>query len=204
MHFSQESAQTGWAWLERRRWIGGRINCFQGIHSMPTQAYISIEGETQGLITQGATTFDSVTNEWQSGHEDEIMIQAVDHAVITPRDPQSGNPTGSRIHQPFKFTCTLNKAVPLMYNSLVTGELLPKVEMKWYRIQASEQVHFFTTAFEEALIVDINCAMPHIKAQENQDFTQLVDVKMTYRKITWEHVVAGTSGSDDWRAPIQA
>ncbi|HHQ4672500.1 TPA: type VI secretion system tube protein Hcp, partial [Aeromonas veronii] len=25
-----------------------------------------------------------------------------------------------------------------------------------------------------------------------------------YRKIDWEHTVAGTSGADDWRAPIEA
>ncbi|MFJ2320673.1 type VI secretion system tube protein Hcp, partial [Pseudomonas sp. NPDC087817] len=24
----------------------------------------------------------------------------------------------------------------------------------------------------------------------------------TYRKITWTHEVSGTSGSDDWRAPV--
>ncbi|EGR2503383.1 type VI secretion system tube protein Hcp, partial [Vibrio cholerae] len=24
------------------------------------------------------------------------------------------------------------------------------------------------------------------------------------RKITWDHVNAGTSGSDDWRKPIEA
>ncbi|MEX5669556.1 type VI secretion system tube protein Hcp, partial [Pseudomonas fluorescens] len=23
-----------------------------------------------------------------------------------------------------------------------------------------------------------------------------------YRKITWTHEVSGTSGSDDWRAPV--
>ena len=171
---------------------------------MPMPAYLTLEGETQGLISQGATTFDSITNEWQAGHEDEVMVQAFSHSVITPRDPQSGNPTGTRIHQPFRFTCTLNKAVPLMYNALTTGELLTNVQLRWYRTQASEQVHFFTTALEEALIVDINCTMPHAKAPDTQDYTQIVEVAMTYRKIMWEHVVAGTSGADDWRAPIQA
>ena len=30
---------------------------------MPMPAYLTIEGETQGLISQGATTFDSIVNE---------------------------------------------------------------------------------------------------------------------------------------------
>ncbi|KZK78898.1 Major exported protein [Pseudovibrio sp. Ad46] len=42
---------------------------------MPTPAYITIEGSTQGPITQGAFTEDSVGNVWQEGHEDEIMVQ---------------------------------------------------------------------------------------------------------------------------------
>ncbi|QWL09906.1 type VI secretion system tube protein Hcp, partial [Shewanella algae] len=31
--------------------------------------------------------------------------------------------------KPFKFTVALNKAVPLMYNSLSSGEKLTKVEL---------------------------------------------------------------------------
>ncbi|MEI7320236.1 type VI secretion system tube protein Hcp, partial [Pectobacterium parmentieri] len=27
---------------------------------------------------------------------------------------------------------------------------------------------------------------------------------LAYRKIDWEHTVAGTSGSDDWRVPVEA
>jgi len=27
---------------------------------------------------------------------------------------------------------------------------------------------------------------------------------VSYRKVTWEHAVAGTSGADDWRSPIEA
>ncbi|MCL6383157.1 type VI secretion system tube protein Hcp, partial [Pectobacterium parmentieri] len=30
------------------------------------------------------------------------------------------------------------------------------------------------------------------------------EVSLAYRKIDWEHTVAGTSGSDDWRVPVEA
>ncbi len=171
---------------------------------MPMPAYLSIEGKNQGLISAGAGTFDSIVNEWQQGHEDEIMVHEFKHAVITPRDPLSGAPTGSRLHEPFSFTCTLNKAVPLMYNALVSGEFMNKVELRWYRTQGAEQVHFFSTILEDALIVDIKTEMPHVKEPTKQEYTQLVEVQMTYRKISWEHISAGTSGADDWRAPRQA
>jgi hypothetical protein len=105
--------------------------------AMPTPAYITIEGSTQGPITQGAFTEDSVGNVWQEGHEDEILVQQVDHVITIPRDPQSGQPSGQRVHRPMKFTAALNKATPLLYNALTSGEMLTKCELKWYRTNSS-------------------------------------------------------------------
>lgn len=171
---------------------------------MPMPAFLTIEAENQGAISDGAGGSPSIGNEAQEGHEDEIMVQAVNHSIIIPRDPQSGNATGTRIHQPFKFVCTLNKAVPLMYNALTKGEKLTKVELKWYRTEAGENVNFFTTSFEDGLIVDMNLEMPHCKDPANGNFTQIMSVSMSYRKIEWEHVTAGTMGSDDWRTGTPA
>ena len=42
---------------------------------MPTPAYLSIEGSTQGNITEGAFTEDSVGNIYQEGHENEILVE---------------------------------------------------------------------------------------------------------------------------------
>ena len=169
---------------------------------MPTPAYIKIDGSTQGPITQGAFSEDSVGNIWQEGHEDEILVQEVKHLVTIPRDPQSGQPSGQRVHKPLKFTAALNKGTPLLYNALCSGEMLTTCEVRWYRTNtAGKQEHFFTTKLEDAIIVDIDCVMPNAQNPNNQDYTQLVEVSLAYRKITWEHTVAGTSGSDDWRAP---
>ena len=63
---------------------------------MPTPAYISINGKTQGNITQGAFTADSVGNIYVEGHEDQILVQEIKHRVTTPTDPQSGQPSGQR------------------------------------------------------------------------------------------------------------
>ena len=80
---------------------------------MPTPAYIKIEGKTQGNITAGAFTSDSVGNVFVEGHEDEILVQEIKHQVTVPTDPQSGQPAGQRVHKPFVFTSSLNKATPL-------------------------------------------------------------------------------------------
>ena len=172
---------------------------------MPTPAYIALEGKTQGNISQGAFTADSVGNVYVEGHEDQILVQAVDHTVTVPTDPQSGQPAGQRVHRPFVFTCALNKAVPLLYNALASGEMLPKVEVSWYRTSIEgKQEEFFKTTLEDATVVDIHSVLPHAQDPANSDFTQLISVSLSYRKITWDHTKAGTSGSDDWRAPLEA
>jgi type VI secretion system secreted protein Hcp len=179
-------------------------NPFRSIH-MPTPCYISIEGKTQGNITASAFTSDSVGNIFVQGHEDEMLVQEFNHQVTVPTDPQSGQPAGQRVHKPFKFTVALNKAVPLMYNSLASGEMLSKVTLKWYRTSVEgKQEHFFSTVLTDATIVDIDCQMPHCQDPAKSDFTQLIQVSLAYRKIDWEHTVAGTSGSDDWRAPLES
>lgn len=171
---------------------------------MATPAYISIQGKTQGNITKGAFTADSVGNVYVEGHEDEILVQEIDHRVTTPTDPQSGQPSGQRVHKPFVFTSALNKASPLLYQALASGELLPTVEVKWFRTSVDgKQEHFFTTKMEDATIVDIHTALPHAQDASKSEFTQLIKVSMAYRKITWTHAVAGTEASDDWRKPME-
>ncbi len=107
---------------------------------MPTPCYISIQAKLKANITAGAFTADSVGNIYTEGHEDEMLVQQVDHIVTVPTDPQSGQPAGQRVHKPFKFVVALNKSVPLMYNALASGESLPTVELKWYRtsVEASK------------------------------------------------------------------
>ncbi|MDE1333966.1 type VI secretion system tube protein Hcp, partial [Vibrio aestuarianus] len=45
---------------------------------MPTPCYISIDGETQGLITAGALSTDSIGDAFVEGHEDQMLVQQFD------------------------------------------------------------------------------------------------------------------------------
>ncbi|MBK5072172.1 Hcp family type VI secretion system effector [Budviciaceae bacterium CWB-B4] len=169
---------------------------------MPTPPFVSITGKTQGNITQGAYTLESVGQGFIEGHEDEMIVQEVKHQVFVPTDPQNGQPSGQRQHKPLVLTIALNKAVPLLYNALAAGESLPEVALKWYRTSPDgKQEHYFTTKLEDATIVNMDLVMPNSQDPSQSHFTQLLDVHLAYRKIDWEHVVAGTSGADDWRKP---
>ncbi|MEH4017946.1 type VI secretion system tube protein TssD [Escherichia fergusonii] len=62
---------------------------------MPTPCYISITGQTQGNITAGAFTADSVGNIYVQGHEDEMLVQEFLHNVTVPTDPAIRSTCGS-------------------------------------------------------------------------------------------------------------
>jgi len=169
---------------------------------MPTPAYMTIEGETQGNITSGTFTADSVGNIWQEAHQDEILVEAFNHNVTVPTDPQSGQPTGQRVHKELIITKVFDKCSPLLYEALTRGEKLTKCVLKWYRTSPQGvQEHYFTHTLTDAIIVDIKSYMPNCQDANNASFTHLEDVAFSYRMIDWEQVVCGTSGSDDWRTP---
>ena len=171
---------------------------------MATPAYMSVTGEKQGLITAGAFTADSVGNTYQEGHEDQVMVQGFSHELTIPRDPQSGNTTGQRIHKPLVITKVFDKASPLLLEALTSGERMTAVEIKWYRPKGQGgQEHYYTTKLEDAIIVVIKDYMHNCQDPANTHFTHLQDVHFSYRKITWTHEACGTSGSDDWSEPPQ-
>jgi type VI secretion system secreted protein Hcp len=166
---------------------------------MPIPAYMSVEGVTQGMITEDALSEDSVGNLYQEGHDDSFMVQAFEHSIMIPRDSQSGQPSGTRIHQPLKITKVFDKASPLLYQALVTGESLT-CTIEWFRTSAEgTHEHYFTHEIEGAAIVDIKAIMPNCQDPQTAHFTHLEEVSFSYSTITWTHEIGGTEGTDDWR-----
>lgn len=167
---------------------------------MPIPAYLILEGSKQGAITAGSSSLQSIGNGYQEGHENKILVQSFAHQVIVPRDPQSGQPTGQRVHKPLMITKFFDKATPLIYQALVTGELLNHCHLAFYRTATTGGAeHYFSIELTDALIVDVQSRMPNCQDPATSHFTQLEDVYFTYRKIVWTHEISGTSGSDDWR-----
>ncbi len=166
---------------------------------MPIPAYMTVEGVTQGVITEGALSEESVGNLYQEGHDDSFMVQAFEHNIVIPRDAQSGQPSGTRIHMPLKVTKVFDKSSPLLYQALVTGESLT-CTIEWYRTSSEgTHEHYFTQEIEGASVVDIRSFMPNCQDPNNGHFTHLEEVSFSYSTITWTHEIAGTEGNDDWR-----
>ncbi|MBC3766675.1 Hcp family type VI secretion system effector [Neptunicella marina] len=168
---------------------------------MPVPAYMTIEGATQGDISAGACSADSIGTLSKSSHEDEIMVQAFSGDIIVPKDPQSGQPSGQRVHDGFTITKIFDKSSPMLYQALSTGEQLNSVVLKWFRTAPSgEQEHYFTIEAKEATITGIRTQMPNCLDPNNNSFTHMEEVSFSYKEINWTHEVAGTSGTDSWNS----
>lgn len=162
---------------------------------MPTPAYLTIQGTSQGLITAGALSKESVGNIHQSGHNDKILVQALSHGMYIP-------PEGSyRMHKPLVITKIIDKSSPLINSALVNAEHLEVCRLDFYRTAAEGvQEHYYTMELEEALIIAADVTMPHCNDPSKAYLGHMEEIHITYRKITWTHHIAGTESADQWRA----
>src|SRR5262245_59950712 len=161
---------------------------------MALNAYLKVKGQKQGDI-KGSVT--------QKGREGKIMIIAVSHDVVSPRDAASGLPTGKRMHKPFVLTQELDKSVPLLYNVLVNNENILEWELQhWTPSATGAEKQHYTVKLTNANIASIAFRMPNNKHPDLMKFTEYEEIAFTYQKITWTWLDGGITAEDDWEAPV--
>ena len=163
---------------------------------MRMPAHLCVTGVNQGPIKGGDGVSDI------QGREDSMLIQALDHNVAIPRDPQTGLPTGKRNHHPLKVTKFFDKASPLLYMALCAGEQLSEVTLKFYRIAPNGmEEHYYSIKLIDAIIVDIRSWYPEALDPALEQFKHMEDVSFTYRQIQWTWEIDGIESEDDWQRP---
>jgi type VI secretion system secreted protein Hcp len=166
---------------------------------MALNAYLKLKGQKQGDI-KGSVT--------QKGREGTILVFAVDHSIISPRDPASGLPTGKRMHKPIKITKEVDKASVPLYSALVTNENLPQWELKFWKPKSSSQsgtgtnVQYYTIKLTNANVASIHLVKPNTKDSTLHTLPDYEEVEFTYQKIEWTWTDGGVTAMDDWEAPI--
>lgn len=166
---------------------------------MPTPAYMTIEGANQGDISSGAMSADSVGTLSVSSQENTIQIQEFELGVTIPTDPQSGQPTGRRMHHGATIVKYMDKASPMLLQAIATGEQLTKVAISFYRTSTTgSQEKYYTVELEEATLVGLRPYFQNALDPDSSNYAHMEELKVTYKRITVTHEVAGTSGSDSW------
>ena len=131
---------------------------------------IAVTGQKQGAFSKGTP----------------IPVLAVSHEIISPRDPQSGLPTGRRQHMPISVTMQWGPTTPKFLQALVNNENLTSVLIGLLR--GGKLV---------ATIQLANASVSHfVQTDQNVQFD------FTYQKIEWTWIAGGISAQDDWAPPL--
>jgi type VI secretion system secreted protein Hcp len=166
---------------------------------MALNAYLKLKGNKIGDI-KGSVT--------QKGREDSIMVIAVRHEIVSPRDPASGLPTGKRLHKPFVITKELDKSTPLLFSVLVNNENISAWELKFWTPQlkatagGGTEVQHYTVKLTNANIASIDFKMANNKHPELMKYAEYEEIAFTYQKIEWTWNDGGITADDDWESPV--
>ncbi len=160
---------------------------------MPMPSYMTLEGQNQGKI-EGSVKV--------KGHEGKILVQAVEHTIEIPKSPQTGLPTGKRIHGPATVTKEIDKSSPKLFAALTSGEQMKTVTLEYYRISPKgTEEKYFTVQLENAIITSIRAWTPNCLDPANKQMGHMEDVAFTYEKIKWTFEDGGIEAEDSWLAP---
>ncbi len=134
----------------------------------------------------------------QVGLEDHIEWYGMNHEIAVDNEGK-GRRAKHEEHHPITLVKPMDKASPLLLDTLTKNGVIPKIELKFYRPAASgEEVHYYTITLEEAQIAKIATEQLNNKYPENMAHETRETVSFTYDKITWEEVTAGTMAFASW------
>jgi type VI secretion system secreted protein Hcp len=160
---------------------------------MPTPAFLTVTGNTQGEI-EGSCTI--------KGHEKTMLIQALDHTIEIPKSPQTGLPTGKRIHGPLTLVKEIDKASPKLFQALTSGEQLSDVKLSYYRISpAGKEELYYTVELKNAIITHMKKFFPNCLDPVSKTIGHMEEVAFTYETIIETWTPDGIEAQDSWNAP---
>lgn len=166
---------------------------------MALNAYLSLKGQKTGDV-QGSVT--------QKGREGKIMVIAVSHEILSPRDPASGMATGKRQHKPIVITKEIDRASPLLHQMLSNNENITEWELQFWAPQlkagtgVGSEVQNYTITLTNAAIASIATRMLNNKDAALMKFQTYEEVGFTYEHIQWTWNDGAITAQDDWESPV--
>ena len=122
--------------------------------------------------------------------EDTINVMGYEHDDSLAFDAQSGT-ADRKVHNPLKIVKYIDRATPLLFSALVTGQQIHQNQIDFHRTDASgDEIVYYTIELENTLIVQIESSSPNFEK-----------VSFVYEKIKWTYEDGGghIEGDDDWR-----
>lgn len=106
--------------------------------------YLTLNGNKQGLISAGCSSYDSIGNRYQNNHSDEILVYSTDYDISRHQNIS---------HAPFVFEKADDKSSALLLSSITNNEIL-ECDFKYYRIDKNGGLlHYKTIKLTKSSIV---------------------------------------------------
>lgn len=157
---------------------------------MPMPIHLKLKGTKQGAI-QGSCTM--------KGREGTILVQGLEHSIDIPKSPQTGLPTGKRVHGALTITKETDKSSPKLQQALCSGEQLTEVDLEFYRIKPSgEEEKYYIIKLTNAIIVSVRTYFPNCLQADTKSFGHMEDISFTYSGIRWTWAPDGIEAEDSW------
>lgn len=158
---------------------------------MANTIWLTLNGQSQGLISAGCASVDSIGNKAQSAHCDQIMVMAISHGINREQNVN---------HQSLTLVKPLDKASPLLGRAINENEELT-CEFSFYRTnRMGLNELYYTIKLTKVRIASIHLHVPHTiddSAGQPEE-----SIELCYESINWEHHIAGTSAYSLWEERI--
>jgi type VI secretion system Hcp family effector len=127
-------------------------------------------------------------NKYQAGHKDQIFLLALYHS--THRDQNV-------FHQPLSVTKIIDKSSPLLGVGISNNEKF-QCNIDIHRIDMEGKLtRYYSIELRDAFLIDVSITFPH--AIDHNDAQPEETLIFTFKSITWQHHLAGTSGYSFWQ-----
>jgi type VI secretion system secreted protein Hcp len=157
---------------------------------MTMPAFLTATGNTQGSIEGSCAIKD---------HANKMLINSVSHKIEIPKSPQTGLPTGKRVHGPLMLKKNYDKASPKLFQALCTGEQFSAVKLEYYRVSpAGKEELYYTTELKNAIIVSIDYIKVDAVNPASGPHLDEEVVSFTYETIIQTWTPDGIEAQDSW------
>lgn len=158
---------------------------------MANLAYLTINGETQGLISAGCSSQASIGNKAQITHLDQIMVYAVTHSMSRAQNVN---------HQVMVIIKPIDKSSPLLCKAINDNEKLV-CDLYLYRTsRVGMNELYYKIKITGTRITHTELIVPHNLLESGAEPQERIT--FSYETITWEHCNAGTSAYSLWNERV--
>lgn len=131
-----------------------------------------------------------------------MTILQMDHVVEIPVDVKDATATGTRRHGAMELIANIDKATPLLMESVCRSKTIPKVKIEFWRTDESgTQVNYYNINMEIVRIVKAETWFPNVDDAPTSTYKDMMSYQLRYDKIEWVFTDGNLAFSDEWKKP---